>query len=402
MHKAAAKNNVAGLEKLGGKGVDETNKKGETPLFSAAEADADDAVQWLLAHGADVTKKTKDGDSVAVRAAKNASEGVLQILPTKALLIGDKTGMTALHWACQLGDASLIELLVNKAKELCRSKDVLGCSAIHFCARGVDLSDNVLDTLLEANPIQLEATDSRGLTPLLMAASVGNFDNLELLMKRGANGKATSLAGENLLHLAARIGEVPKLESELFKSLILGVDREGNTPLHAAAMNNEAAVCQTLRNRGANLESRNSSGKTASELLTVAVEAEGAEVAQEMKLEGEIAAASSSSAKLDSEKLKEIVLSRQRMEKAERDAVREAALAMEEEEGEGNDRVAREPSARATLSQPSSVLPWSSEPGTSDVAAQSAKPKPESSNATLYTVLFFLVIAIAIYATQLN
>ena len=85
-----------------------------TPLVAAAEAGQYEAVQLLLAHGADVNKRMKRGQTALMFASYHGhTELVRLLLQSGADVNADFEGDTALIWAKQKGHAEIVNLLIT-------------------------------------------------------------------------------------------------------------------------------------------------------------------------------------------------------------------------------------------------------------------------------------------------
>ena len=89
----------------------------------------------------------------------------------------------------------------------------------------------LLQALLAAEDAEIDARDSRGYSPLMLAAYSGSMEAFELLLARGADPNGTDLAG--------------------------------NSILMGAAFKGHAAMVELLLQRGADPTARNASGLTA-------------------------------------------------------------------------------------------------------------------------------------------
>lgn len=146
------------------------------------------------------------------------------------------------------------------------------------------------------------AKDSRGHTPLMLAAAFGSAEAMQLLIAGGADVKAVSNAGVTALHLSTRdvrsvrllldrgadvharsqLGRTPLLVAastngteEAVGLLLQGgadvnaADNTGVTPLIAASMN-DAAVAKLLLAKGADANARANVGPSATALMGAA------------------------------------------------------------------------------------------------------------------------------------
>jgi ankyrin repeat protein len=158
----------------------------EAPIADAAMRGDVERVRALLRDGADV----------------NAAQG---------------DGMTALHWAAELGDPQMAEILVYGGAHL-------------------------------------EATTRLGkFTPLLVASRAGHAEVVQALLEAGASVHSRTSTGESALHFAAASGSTDAVTQLLDRGVDPNVaeDTKGQTPLMFAAVFNRVDVLRTLLQRGA-------------------------------------------------------------------------------------------------------------------------------------------------------
>lgn len=156
---------------LQGAKVDTGDAKGWTPLIFAAQSGNEKLVQILIAHGADVNRRTstETGSTVLCFAVEGGNLNVIQDLLNHGAVINGKArdGLTPLIFAAAHGQTKQAEFLIS---------------------RGADVNLYGL-------------VDNRGATwsPLMAAANVENFEMLELLLKNGAEINATNNRGDTTL-----------------------------------------------------------------------------------------------------------------------------------------------------------------------------------------------------------
>lgn len=153
------------------------------------------------------------------------------------------------------------------------AEDVAGARAL--IAGGADVQGRVVANAggelsdLEARCREVDC-DAGGIepimcsmTPLNYAASVGDADMVDLLVRAGANVNAAPACGGSPLASAALAGH-----SEIFKRLLArGADTEsagptGKTPLMIAALNANGRGVRMLLEAGADVRAKDRSGKT--------------------------------------------------------------------------------------------------------------------------------------------
>lgn len=113
-------------------------------------------------------------------------------------------------------------------------------------------------------PIDFEATDNEGRTVLIWAATSGNTDTLEFLVRRNVNLETRDRDGYTAVSWAARGGHDAALRVLLESGASAEADDDhGRTPLSWAAGHfNVRRVIQLLLENGANIEAPDSSGRT--------------------------------------------------------------------------------------------------------------------------------------------
>ena len=137
----------------------------------------------------------------------------------------DENGMTALHWEAKKGCPDVVKSLVDA---------------------GADI----------------EARNSLGRSPLLVACENGNFAKAKMLVKAGASVRATDNERETCLTLAAHHGH-----KETVRYLVglpeVEVNHEGlnkHTALHSALLKAHSDVVQVLIDAGADIEAKDQIG----------------------------------------------------------------------------------------------------------------------------------------------
>ena len=111
-------------------------------------------------------------------------------------------GKGALHYAAELGDAAIVQALIDKEAEI-EAKDALGKTPLHAAAYG---GDKETIELLIAKGADTKAKDKDGQTPLHEATFRGGKETIELLIANGAEIEATNHKGETPYQMAQSKG----------------------------------------------------------------------------------------------------------------------------------------------------------------------------------------------------
>ena len=152
----------------------------------------------------------------------------------------DSVGMYPLHWAVIEGTIPLVSMLLQHLEERPsppqRSTSVTSSSSLMK-----DESDLASDSAsASASDVGIDAQDSSGCTPLLIASQYGHPDLAAFLIRRGADPHAIDSSRDTALHWAAYKGSVEVCGMLLH---LLGVEGQldaldafGQTPLHLASL----------------------------------------------------------------------------------------------------------------------------------------------------------------------
>jgi ankyrin repeat protein len=155
----------------------------EAPVADAAMRGDSDAVQALVAGGADV----------------NAAQG---------------DGMTGLHWAAERGDEQIAEILIRAAAELNAVTRLGAYTPLHLASRGGH-TEVVLE-LLEAGADARARTSTGGATALHFAAAAGRAEAIRPLLQHGADVNAREMSwGQTPLMFAASAGRTDAVRALL-------------------------------------------------------------------------------------------------------------------------------------------------------------------------------------------
>ncbi|CAF3397878.1 unnamed protein product [Rotaria sp. Silwood1] len=127
--------------------------------------------------------------------------------------------------------------------------DSLSNTALHYCKY---LDDNVIyDTVLQSNPLSLNAQNRDGQTALHDAIVFDNYPFAQYLLQHGADLSLANKDGNTPLHLAAR-DDNTKMCRLLMKYPhldLIAVNKMGKTALHLACANEKPNVAAILINK---------------------------------------------------------------------------------------------------------------------------------------------------------
>jgi ankyrin repeat protein len=157
-------------------------------------------------------------------------------------------------------DRALIKTLLQRRVDV-NAPQVDGMTALHWATYQDDLDTATLLVRAGAN---VKATNRYGVTPLSLACTNGNGGMIEMLLLAGADPNAALPGGETPLMTAARVGSLPAVKALLARGAIVENkdDRRGQTALMWAAAEGHAKVVEMLLEVGADFHNRLPSGFT--------------------------------------------------------------------------------------------------------------------------------------------
>jgi ankyrin repeat protein len=262
----------------------------EALLILAATRGDVKGVESLLAAGANPNVQGNGGRSALLGAAENGRTAIAALLlaaePPANIEQRDDQNRTALLLAAAAGERELVAMLIGAHADINarrRDRSTALMDAVQAGHRGV------VEELLTANALVNEVR-SDGWSALMLAVEHRQRAIAELLLDAGADANVTSLKGESPLMLAmcseypamvellrARGAKIGEIEGQLFVAARRGdvarvqllladrsanlVDRHGWTPLLAAIRGGHREVVRLLVDKGAaNVNLRGPSG----------------------------------------------------------------------------------------------------------------------------------------------
>uniref|UniRef100_A0A8C2BN51 Transient receptor potential cation channel, subfamily A, member 1b n=1 Tax=Cyprinus carpio TaxID=7962 RepID=A0A8C2BN51_CYPCA len=252
---------------------------GNTPVMMACCTNNCQAIQFLFKHGAKMCIQNKLGHyaihTVAFAGAKEAMEMVLEIGEELGISTSvhinylDKTKSTPLHLSVRGGNIEVIKLCIIKGARV----DQQQCdksTALHFaCTQGaleavkimlssynkvediINIRDGANQTPLHRSSLihcyldliclgkgaEIDCTDCKGLSPLLLASKCCAWKTVAFLLSVGADFRIKDEAGRNFLHFVVLqpkgLKNLPETCNAV-KEMLSDEDVEGCTPLHYA------------------------------------------------------------------------------------------------------------------------------------------------------------------------
>ncbi|XP_023313261.1 tankyrase-2-like [Trichogramma pretiosum] len=283
--------------------VNYTDEDGLTHFHAACQIGFEDVVEKFLKHGQDPNLLLEStGESPLHMALKWGQKEVTRLLLRYGAdpSLAGQDGVTPLHLAASRKDYSdvakmLFEVGEKKHRPVrVNARDKEGDTPLHYARsncvkmfelllrRGADINvtnergRTALHVIYKHQPVQVNAQDNEGNTPLHLAAEFGKDKAMELLLRNGANPNVPNAKGLTPLHIINENRKVYYMLKLFFETnddiqqtvQINAQDNEGNTPLHLALLKLiRIKAAKLLLRRGANPNLANADGSTAMHLI---------------------------------------------------------------------------------------------------------------------------------------
>eukprot|EP00736_Rhodelphis_marinus_P004760 Rmarinus@m.25053 len=253
-HYAAMTGRHRVLRLMLGKGcpVDLQDLNGKTPLLLSAMERHVGCGKLLLEHGASVAVVDRSGRTALHWACHNFLEELSLDMVEKAtnknaLEIQDAKGVAPIHLAARRGLVEVCSALLARGVEV-NQQEELGRSPLHAAVfKG---HATIIRDLLEKGAL-VDLTDEKGRTALHVALTSGSMGAVAQLMDAGASLSIQNNEGLSPLHLAALLGYTDAAARMVARGADVAVrDTTRMTPLHMAAFKGFAGTTARLCDLG--------------------------------------------------------------------------------------------------------------------------------------------------------
>ena len=229
---------------------------GDTPLLACAQTGNLNIAKLLISEGADVRAENdahSNAVSIAMAPAGGSVSGSSSVEMVRLLIekgasaaVTDSSGDTPLMWAIQRNDKPLALALIKAGADI-NSINVFRETALILAARANTLPDIAL--LIAQKAKDVNATDSKGNSPLWYAVYNDRQDLVKALLARGADTNPVNSDGSTPLITATF------LEKTQMVRLLVGAradtrikDKSGMTASDWAKAKQDNAIISILRN----------------------------------------------------------------------------------------------------------------------------------------------------------
>ncbi|KAF4446834.1 putative ankyrin repeat domain protein [Fusarium austroafricanum] len=236
------------------------------PLLEAAEHGQLEAVEALMAHGADLYLFDKDGNrridqALRIAAVQGHTKLVIFFHTHGAdLEVKDKEGRSPLLEAARAGQSATVLYLLEKGTNT-ESRDAQGGTPLWYAA-----SNGHETTVhhLHEHGANIESADASGCTPLMMSVKKRDRKLTSFFLKAGAQMRPESGQNYSPLCSAADSGDEAMVDLLLDHGASLDYYSDNKrTALHIAALRGNTMVVRMLIEAGAKVDLKDADGRTA-------------------------------------------------------------------------------------------------------------------------------------------
>jgi ankyrin repeat protein len=247
--------------------VNMTNDKGNTALIYAILREKYEIANLLLQNGKDPNIAIPEAGKTPLMLAllklsninPNVGSGGLTLLignliKQSNLDTQDVNGDTALHYAVQLKQEKIVQMLLNKGANPNVKNDFGNTPLMMICTHKDTGSqeDKILDHLLKDPRTDKTTRSNDGLTPLMYAIFSNNIKFVTKLLRAGLDPNIIS--NESLSSLMLSINKDPKIIEALLRVRDINVNQKGpggDTALFMAIRNKKVGIARLLLEHGA-------------------------------------------------------------------------------------------------------------------------------------------------------
>ncbi len=235
--------------------IDTKNHNGATALYIAAAFGRDDIVKALIQKGANVNITDDDGWAPLMYAAEKGHLTTVQaLLNANSININarNKKGRAALYVAAYHGKDDVVKALIQKGANVnIISHD--GWTPLMAAADQGHLT--IVQALLSAPQIDINAKDISGSNALMVATDRGKGNVVKVLIDHGADVNVTDDQGQTLLMFALKKGRKEIVQTLLSTPQIdINVQAvNGKTALYIAATRDDDGIVKALIDQGADI-----------------------------------------------------------------------------------------------------------------------------------------------------
>ena len=249
-----------------GADVDVTDDEGLTPLMCAVKDERGEMVSCLIDHKANMNVRDANGKTALHHAVNSCHFGGVSTLirydACAGVGVADNAGLTPFMYAVREGPDEILSFLIDHGAN--RVKGENGETALHYAVNSCHV--DVMSKLIACYDIDLNATDKRGIAPLMLAVSCGYNNMLSCHFDHVASTKVKKADGERACHCEKTHYSIA--EKLLLEGANINVRyRNSITPLMIAVGRGDIDRVSLLVRHGADVKLKDRRGGTALHFL---------------------------------------------------------------------------------------------------------------------------------------
>ena len=256
--------------------VQSIDKDGLTPLHVAAQVCDFKAAEVLINHGADVNALSVSNLTPLLCLSSSEGVPILRLLHQRGASINavDKDHNNIAHKAAARGDpaALLLKVIRDLGGDMTASGQ-LGNTPAHLAAKSGSVA--MLEILALQDSSVYDSTNTRGYTPLMVAARAAKLDVMRYLLKKKVSYDVSDATGKPLIHLTIEWGDpgVMQVLQDFGANYDFATGTDVVHPIWKAIQEGQTASIERLLNSGLSLDYKHNGVS----LLQLAVEVNNAE-----------------------------------------------------------------------------------------------------------------------------
>ncbi len=235
---------------------------GVTCVGKAVYAGQREILSLFLERGADINARSgEDQHSYLLEASWSGDTAMADFLVEHGLSVNAPNGagetpLMAAAWE----NTALVKFYLDRGADV-NAADTNGWTALHAASAHAELE--LVQALLDAGA-NVNAAHNDGVTPLIRASGNGPLETVNALLATGADVGATREDGRDALYLAIEDGKLDNARAllEAGAKPTSTDNRNGNTPVHAAALGGNVEVVRWLLEQDVDLDAVDSAGQT--------------------------------------------------------------------------------------------------------------------------------------------
>ncbi|XP_046572753.1 ankyrin-1-like [Haliotis rubra] len=164
------------------------------------------------------------------------------------------------------GHKDVFVVLVSEGADLSLG-DTNGKNILHYACAGGHV--DMIKYVLSLSKVDIDSTANAGLTPVMVAASLGNREMFDILMSKACDVSLATRSGSNILHMGCCGGHLEMVKYIISQDLVDINSRrwDKKTPLLISAKLGHGEMFEFIASRGGNMSMMTKAGKNSLHLL---------------------------------------------------------------------------------------------------------------------------------------